>query len=529
MFQRRKKRILERLASSFGAVKTEGFNFEHIQRFYRNKDTSGAFHTLSDQTCHDLDLDLFFCYVDRTSSKIGQQYLYERLRTFEGSRAEWADQEKLIQYLIEHPKDRVLLQYHLQKLNHQQAYYVCDLFQKEIEKKPKWYFVIPILSIAAISSVVLSLIQPQFILLLLGLIPIHALLHYGLKRKTNLFLNSVPALLTLGATANRLLKFPFIQAAFSKVDPSIQVISTIRRRMAFFKLEQKVDSDMEAAYWFLLELIKISFLLEPLLLFSSLNKIRAASKELEDVYQFVGKVDSLVSIASLRAGLDEFCIPTIDPQIFHIEFESIRHPLIPNCVANTIKTHKSVLLTGSNMSGKTTFIRSIGLNYISGMTLNTCFASSAILPLAQLFSVIRLEDDLMNSSSYFYSEVSAIKQIIETTEKDQFCLILLDELFKGTNTVERIASAKAVLSYLMRSKCQVLVSTHDIELTKMLHDDYELLHFSESISESNIHFDYTLKKGAPAPGNAIRILEFNNYPKTLVAEAKSLVDSWTFK
>lgn len=510
------------MASSFGQLKTEKINFDLIERYHRRKDTAKTFQTLSDQTCNDLDFDLFFCYVDRTASKIGQQYLYHQLRTIDTT-VKFKHQENVIKYLQENPKERLDIQYELNKLNHQQAYYLSDLFQEEIEPKSKWYFLFPLLSFTALISLILSIFNPTLILLFLGLLPVHVLIHYGLKRKTNVFLNSIPALLTTGEVAKNLSAYSILKDSSSSIDKSIDIISSIRRKMSFFKLEQKVDSDMEAAYWFLLELIKITFLLEPLLLFSSLDKLKNKSKDIEAVFRFIGKVDSYLSIASLRSSLDTYCFPTISQGIKYVEFENITHPLVPNCVTNSIQTKSSVLLTGSNMSGKTTFIRAIGLNYISGMTLNTCFATKATLPIAKLYSLIRIEDDLMESSSYFYKEVDEIKKIIADTGNEFNSILLLDELFKGTNTIERIASAKSVLSYLEKQKSQVFVSTHDIELTTMLDNQFALFHFTESVVKSTIHFDYKLKKGILKQGNAIRILEIKNFPKEIVESAKKIV------
>lgn len=522
MFFKRKNRIIEKLKSSFGKIKTEGFNFNLIKRYHLNKDNSSAYQTLSDQSCEDLDFDLFFCYLDRTYSKIGQQYFYNKLRTIDYSSEHFDAQEKIIKYLEEHPEDRLKIQYQLQKLNHNQAYYVVDLFQQEIEQKSKWYFLFPILSFLAVFSIVLSFMNSNFILILVALIPINALIHYGLKRKTNMFLNSVPSLLALADVTIQLSKFTFLKKINPRIGESIEVISSIKRKMSFFKLEQKIDSDMEAAYWFLLELIKITFLLEPLLLFSSLDKLQDKSNEIEQVYRFVGQVDTLMSIESLRSGLNNYCIPVISSEASHVKFEGIKHPLVTDCVPNSINTPKSVLLSGSNMSGKTTFIRSIGLNYISGITINTCFATSAKLPIAKLFSVIRIEDDIMNSSSYFNREVDEIKQVINETSQASKSIILLDELFKGTNTIERIACAKSVLSHIATESNQVFVATHDIELTNLLTGQFKLYHFSESISESTIDFDFKLKEGILKRGNAIRILEMNNFPKEVIQEANAL-------
>ena len=101
-------------------------------------------------------------------------------------------------------------------------------------------------------------------------------------------------------------------------------------------------------------------------------------------------------------------------------------------------------------------------------------------------------------------------------------LFLLDELFRGTNTKERIAISKAVLSWLVKSDNLVFVSTHDLELADMLENEYELYYFSESVKDGILSFDYKLKRGVATEHNAIKILEICDYPASLVSEAHSI-------
>lgn len=171
------------------------------------------------------------------------------------------------------------------------------------------------------------------------------------------------------------------------------------------------------------------------------------------------------------------------------------------------------------MSGKTTFIRTIGLNFITGLTINTCFAKSISIPRIRVFSAIRISDDLMNNKSYYFEEVLTIKEMIDNSVNIKPNLFLLDEIFKGTNTIERISAGKAVLSSLSKYNNIVFVSTHDIELTDMLTDDYKLYHFSELVDDKNIDFDYKLKEGKLKNRNAIKILQINDYPDDLINEA----------
>jgi DNA mismatch repair ATPase MutS len=243
-------------------------------------------------------------------------------------------------------------------------------------------------------------------------------------------------------------------------------------------------------------------------------------REIDDVFSFVGYIDSLISIASLRKGLGLFCIPEVTDKNKVLEVKDMYHPLIADCVQNSLHVkEKSILLTGSNMSGKTSFIRTIGLNVITGLTINTCFASRFCVSRLNVYSAIRLSDDLMNNKSYYFEEVLTIKEMIDKSQNSVSNLFLLDEIFKGTNTIERISAGKAVLSFLNTGSNIVFVSTHDIELAELLNDSYELYHFSEQVNNKNVDFDFKLKNGKLKNRNAIRILEINDYPEQVITEA----------
>ncbi len=144
------------------------------------------------------------------------------------------------------------------------------------------------------------------------------------------------------------------------------------------------------------------------------------------------------------------------------------------------------------------------------------------MPPLRVFSAIRITDDLLSKKSYYFEEVLTIKDMIEESQSEVQSLFLLDEIFKGTNTVERIAAGKAVLAYLNKGPHIVFVSTHDIELTEYLKDTFDLYHFTEIVENDKIVFDYKLKAGNLKTRNAIRILELNKYPPEVINEAKAL-------
>ena len=521
-FNRKKEAVL-RLRNSFGTLKEGSFDFDKIEKYFRNKDNSNAYHVLSEKTCNDLDFDDLFMFLDRTNSKVGQQYLYNKLRTITIDESQTALDEELIALLSQDAELRTSIQQKIEKLKRHDAYYITSLFQEEHLNPPKWFFIIKLLSFTSVALLIFSFFDPLFFILLIGVFIVNFIIHYWNKNNLIQYVSSIPQLLKLNSIAAQLFAIP----SFKKINPgvftSIQLINEVKNRMSFIQLEAKLQGEFGLVAWVFLELLKTLFLLEPLLLFGVLRRLNTKRTEIESVFKFVGHIDMLISIASVRNGLGTYCIPTIKKDDTKISATQIEHPLIIDCTTNTLEIgNKSILLTGSNMSGKTTFIRTIGLNILTGLTINTCFAKAISFPILRIFSAIRISDDLMNNKSYYFEEVLTIKDMIMESETGVRNLFLLDELFKGTNTVERISAGKAVLSTLSKNNNIVLVSTHDIELTDMLSDEFELYHFSELLNDKSVGFDYKLKEGKLKNRNAIKILEINDYPKEVIEEAMSI-------
>ncbi|WP_372751542.1 hypothetical protein [Labilibaculum sp.] len=520
-----KKTQAQELLNSFGELKDSSFNFDLIEKYFRNKDHSKSLQVISDKTCDDLDFEELFMFLDRTHSKPGQQYLYDKLRVIPQEAVNVDMDEELIHRFTKDSDFRLEVQTQLKKLNRREDYYISSLFQEEHLKPPKWFFVLRLLSFTSILSLILLPFNPQLFLVLLVVFIANICFHLWNKKNISKYSDSIPQLLVLKRIANHFLQDEQLKKINPRLSESLKILDQVRNRMLFFKLDSKVEGDLQVIFWSVVELFKILFLIEPLLLFGVLKRLNTRRKEIENVFSFVGSIDVLVSIASLRKGTDCWCIPEIDEETSGMETREISHPLIVNCVGNDIAVKdKSILLTGSNMSGKTSFIRTIGINVLTGLCINTCFAKSMMIPRIKIYSAIRISDDLMNDKSYYFEEVLTIKNMIDRSEKSETCLFLLDELFKGTNTVERISAGKAVLSALAKNNNRVFISTHDIELADLLQEEYELYHFSEVVSNKSVDFDYKLKEGKLKNRNAIRILKINNYPENVIREAIILAE-----
>jgi hypothetical protein len=514
-----KHNIIRNLKSNTNNIKTEFFNFDHIETFFTKANIHDAFQVISDRTFKDLDFEDVFRFIDRTSSRVGQQYLYYLLRCIPANRERAERLEERINIFQQNPALRASVTNELSKLSERGAYHVSSLFQGKHIERPAWLWLIQVLSGISILIILLSLFFPQMWVLLILLFPVNMGIHYWNKNHIYQYSNSIPQLLLMNQIARKILA----NAGFShlaKVADSVESLRKLVPQMSIFKIEAKLQSEIGQIVDYFLELIKALLLLEPIALFATLKKLDARREDLARVYEFIGETDSALSILALRESLPWYCRLTSDTDNNELKINGIYHPLLFNGVPNDIALKgKSALLTGSNMSGKTTFIRTVGISAILGQTLNTCLAREFGMPLMQVQSSIRISDDLLEEKSYYMEEVLTLKQLIDESKGSKRTLILLDEIFKGTNSIERIAMSKSVLSYLASNGNLVFVATHDRELAELLSDHYELYHFTEIIEAEQIVFDYKMKAGVLKTTNAIRILELNYFPTEIVDEA----------
>jgi hypothetical protein len=522
----KKKRLKEFKATLYShwgkEKKKEYYNFFVIGTYFHNNvHKEKAYHILSEKSTIDFDIDDIFKFIDRTSSKIGQQYLYFKLRTI-GTIKEVLNFDALTTIFQKDKDLSISCQLELTKLNTNNSYYLEELINDKQLEKPKHLWLLRSLTIAAIASIILVFFYPLFGLLLIPILATNMVFHYKNKHSVTYYLNGVNQLSRALKVSKKLSANSKITAHFKELS-FIKKITSIQFKTEFIAFEKNVSNEFLFAFWFTFEIIKIMFNVEYLMFYSFLNAISKERKSIEELFIFIGKIDAAISTASLKSGSLQICTPTFnDNNELHVQ--EIYHPLIDKCIANDVHlTKKSMLLTGSNMSGKTTFIRTVAVNSILAQTLNICFANTYNAPFYKVYSSIRITDDLLDNTSYYLQEVLTVKELITASKDQKPCLFVLDEIFKGTNTIERISGGKAILSYLNKEQHTVLVSTHDIELTELLQkDNYELFHFSEHIENDELFFDHKIKKGKLKTRNAIKILELYKYPSEIIKEAKHI-------
>ncbi|MCK8142380.1 DNA mismatch repair protein [Flavobacterium sp. I-SCBP12n] len=224
------------------------------------------------------------------------------------------------------------------------------------------------------------------------------------------------------------------------------------------------------------------------------------AEALEDWLEIIGEFEMLNSLANLSYNNPDFVYPTLNTN-FEIDFTDLSHPLLNQTtrIGNDVRFYPQsfMILTGSNMSGKSTFLRSLGINMVlTGMGSVVCAKQANVHPLPVLVSM-RLSDSLSDSESYFFAEIKRLKQIMDQLEK-QPAFVLLDEILRGTNSDDKRNGTIEVVKKVIAQKAIGAIATHDIEVCLTTNDYPDLLTnkcFEVEIINNDLHFDYKLRDG----------------------------------
>ena len=233
---------------------------------------------------------------------------------------------------------------------------------------------------------------------------------------------------------------------------------------------------------------------------------------IEEWLQSVGEIEVLCSFANFSYNHPNFVYPTLNNK-YEIAFEAIGHPLISSeqRITNDIILNEQafILLTGSNMSGKSTFLRTLGVNMLLTLVgLPVCARKANVHPLRLLVSM-RLADSLSDGKSYFFAEINRIQQIVKTLE-DERCFVLLDEVLRGTNSEDKQHGTIKIVERLLSLQALGMLATHDIEvcnLSKKYPQQLQNKCFESVIENGELTFDYKLRDGVCKNKNATFLMK----------------------
>jgi DNA mismatch repair ATPase MutS len=243
-------------------------------------------------------------------------------------------------------------------------------------------------------------------------------------------------------------------------------------------------------------------------------------KQVYELMDTLGFLEACMCVSSFRESLDYWVRPEFTTG-HSMQLEEAYHPLVENPVCNSITADRHVLLTGSNASGKSTFLRTVAINALLSQTINTSLSKRYRAPFYRIYSSMSLKDDLSSSNSYYIVEIKSLKRILDAVDDSAPVLMFVDEVLRGTNTVERIAASSEILRSLKNKNALCFAATHDIELTTLLKDCYDNYHFQEEVTDSDVKFNFKLFKGPATTRNAIKLLQIIGYDSKIIQSAES--------
>lgn len=478
-------------------------------------------------TAGDMEINRIFASINHTSSSLGQEYLYYQLLRGRLDKDELDSFEELMLFFHDNEEVRNNYRYQYERLGKKTSVDIDRFLSGESDKKKAGYFKHFLgyaLLIIAIVFYAFNVVWPGTIAMLLFLI-VSISTYFKEKTDIHIFLDSAFYIVKLVDIGKNIASIG--GKGCNKLSEIIEDISKKNNVIDKALIGSKyVFLSAPANTSFLSSIvlyINLFFHFDILLYYSLERRVRVKSQEIVELYDLVGFIEAALAVDSYRESLELWCKPSFDDDKKLCLIEELYHPLINEPVRNNANFKKSMLITGANASGKSTYLRALGTATIMAQTINTVCAKKYSLPFYRVYSSMSLKDSLQKGDSYFMTEIKAIKRILdEASHEGDTVLCLVDEVLRGTNTIERIAAASQVIRYLIEHRVICVFATHDMELSQLLNEYLNNYHFEEAeqTGSADILFTYKLMDGPTNSKNAIRLLANLGIDGDLVNKAK---------
>lgn len=524
------KRLHTRLLNDWGRAREEQHGqewMEAVAEYYHSQEKEGD---VDEITWNDLDLNRIYQRMNHTGSAMGQEYLYALLRrpVQDGSILE--ERERLIQFFGEKESERLKLQKKLSVIGKMGRFSVFRYLSR-IGELTQESSLVHILQFAALLLCIgLCMFLPAVMVLPLVIVAlINMVTYYQRKAQMEHYYQLFAFIVKMVRFSKEMaaLGIPELENYLQQLEGQAGKFDKFCRGSWLVVGGGTMDGSIIDA---LLDYVRLLTHID-IIKFQSMTKEAIRLREsLAAMYEIIGFLDSMIAAASYRAMEEEYCVPELVQAAsgkYYLEAEAMYHPLLSEPVKNSIFAHRNILLTGSNASGKSTFIKTVAVNAIMAQTIHTVLADSYRANYFQIYSSMALRDDIMSSESYYMVEIKSLKRIVDRSmQEGSPVLCLIDEVLRGTNTVERIAASTEILSMLAQMNAFCFAATHDIELTELLEEQFDNYHFEEQIEEDDVIFDYRLHEGKAMTRNAIKLLNMIGYDSKIVARAQKRVQGF---
>lgn len=519
--KKREKAFIESLYNISEQLPKREYSQERFARmgsYYEKHIEAGQ---VDDITWNDLSMDEIFKRMNYTFSASGEEYLYYTLRNTLKTEEELEHLEEVIAYLAKNPDVRVRLQFRMSKLGYTGKFSLYDYIDNLDYLGER----------SNVKNIVLNLLFLPLIGLLfwdigVALMGIAILIVYNIlayfkeKKEIDPYIVSFAYINRLMETCKEIhnLSLEPCQREWQEMKRHLNRLNGVRKG-SFWVFTSNQGKITGNPLDILCDYIRMIFHVDLIQFNKMLAQLRMHLADVDALIGIVGFLETAAAISIFRDSVKDVCIPEFKGE--RLMIKDAYHPLLTEPVKNSIEAHRGVLITGSNASGKSTFLKTVAINAILAQTIHTCCAAEYTAPFYEIYSSMALHDDIGSGESYYIVEIKALKRILDAAAASQNkILCFVDEVLRGTNTVERIAASTQILKSLTDSgKMLCFAATHDIELTELLKEAYVNYHFEEDIIEGDIRFPYQLMEGPTKTRNAIKLLEIMGYNGSVIENA----------
>lgn len=535
-----KKRTAAILSKTWGQIPDQTYSeeaLETMKAFSDAEKTKRQEHEhravyVDNITWSDLSMDEVLHRVNGTLSSPGEDVLYAWLCRPLISGDELKKRQNLISFFEKDPKAREEIRKILARLGRGKRSYYSDA-EKALKAKPIGRMKYILFCLITIFCLIFLFIQPVVAVVLLVIdFAVNIAVETQGRRKIENGLAGFGAILRMVKTGRELEKVAEtsegeaageLKAETHEAKESITELSAIRGASV---LGGNADLGAGSAIFTYLNL----FFHFDLIIYDRIaSAVQKSGGAVYDLTNYIGTLDAACAVASFRASVPYWCTPELDTMgdapvasaKAGVKVTQLYHLLLAHPVANDFESSGGNLLTGANASGKSTFLKSLAIGAVLAQSLATVPAKSYRAPFFKVETSMAIRDSLLKGESYFVVEIKSLKRILDdVSETNPPVLGIVDEVLKGTNTIERIAASAQILAEMAKGRGLIIAATHDIELTDMLADLYRNWHFSGEVRDGDVHFTYHIAEGATKERNAIALLKVLGYDANLADRAE---------
>ncbi len=390
----------------------------------------------------------------------------------------------------------------------------------DVPDRPRYWMLFPVLTVLSVILLALGFVWPQAIAMWIGLCAVNMLAQMLYRPRVKEFvpaMREIPTFIDACQSVGAM-SIPGLTAETAVARDGAERLRGVRVTTAWLRWDGGLANEVAGSLY---EYANLLFLLDLTSFVLTTSSLQTERTTAQAMFRAIGTIDAVQAIAAWRASLSVWSSPQFTDRGKAATVEALVHPLLPAGVPNALDVGgTSVLITGSNMSGKTTFLRAVGVNAVLAQAVGTVCAATWRAPLLRIRTSIGQQDSLLDGKSYYLAEVESVRRMLVAKEDGEQYLFLIDELFRGTNTPERVAASYATLAWLTRGDHLVFVATHDIELHERLGNSYAVYHFREHVADNGLTFDFLMRPGVSSTRNAIALLRMTGFPEALVTNAE---------